>query len=177
MDKKILDLGCGQKKRPGSIGIDNSKNINTDISHDLNSFPYPLEENFFDEIYCDNILGELDNLFKTMEEIYRVGKKGCKVKVIVPYFRSRYAYIHPNIKSFFNVDTFCYFDKHHEIFKRYKYTNCTFKTVKIIFNEDLKSTRLYWLVKIYANNWPRAYEKYFSHIFPLDSLTFYLEKE
>tara|TARA_Y100000768_G_C23902155_1_gene645689 strand:+ start:267 stop:800 length:534 start_codon:yes stop_codon:yes gene_type:complete len=177
MNKRVLDLGCGNKKRAGAVGIDNNNNINTDIKHDLNSFPYPLENNYFDEIYLDNILGELDSLFKTMEEVYRVGKIGCKVVVIVPYFRSRYAYIHPNIKSFFNVDTFCYFDKDHDIYKRYKYTLSQFKTKKIVFDENISSSKLNHIIKLFANKWPRSYEKYLSHLFPLDLLTFYLEKE
>ena len=176
MNKRILDIGCGKKKRTGAIGIDKNESIGTDISHDLNVFPYPIENSSFDIIYCDNILGELDNIFKTMEEIYRIGNEGCEIKVIAPYFRSRYAYIHPNIKSFFTVDSFSFFDKDHYIFKRYQYTKSTFKIEKIIFNEDIPTNRFSSCIRILANKWPRVYEKYLSHIFPLDLITFYLRK-
>ena len=40
---RILDLGCGMKKTPGSIGIDNYKDSDADFIHDLESFPYPFD--------------------------------------------------------------------------------------------------------------------------------------
>ena len=33
---KILDLGCGKKKRSGAIGVDYSDRHNADVIHDLN---------------------------------------------------------------------------------------------------------------------------------------------
>ena len=47
---KILDLGCGKKKRPGSVGVDINPNSDADIIHDLNVFPYPFENSSFE--YC-----------------------------------------------------------------------------------------------------------------------------
>jgi hypothetical protein len=51
---KILDLGCGKKKRYGTIGVDWSDRYNADIIHDLNKFPYPFKKNSIDHI--DNCL-------------------------------------------------------------------------------------------------------------------------
>lgn len=89
---KILDLGCGKKKRAGSIGVDYSDRHNADIIHDLNIFPYPFESNSIDQIYLDNVLEHLEQPMRVMEEIYRITKAGGKVKVIVPYFRSLSTY-------------------------------------------------------------------------------------
>ena len=50
---KTLDLGCGNNKRLGAIGIDFNDLDAVDIIHDLNVFPYPLEDSSFDEIYLD----------------------------------------------------------------------------------------------------------------------------
>jgi len=36
---KILDLGCGKRKRKGATGIDISKYADADVVHDLNVFP------------------------------------------------------------------------------------------------------------------------------------------
>jgi hypothetical protein len=49
---KILDLGCGNKKRDGTIGIDFNERIKSDNIYDLNEFPYPFESHFIplDEI-------------------------------------------------------------------------------------------------------------------------------
>ena len=35
---KLLDLGCGIRKRPGAVGVDIVPNPNVDIIHDLNKF-------------------------------------------------------------------------------------------------------------------------------------------
>ena len=66
-----------------------------------------------------------------MDEIYRISKTGGEIIISVPYFRSAYAFIHPNIKSFFTVNTFNYFDPQNELYKKYKYTKSTFKIEKL----------------------------------------------
>ena len=49
----------------------------------------------------DNVLGELDHMLKVMDEIYRILKVDGEVVISAPYFRSPYAFIHPNIKTFY----------------------------------------------------------------------------
>jgi hypothetical protein len=39
----LLDLGCGENKRHGFVGMDKRKLKGVDIVHDLEIFPYPLE--------------------------------------------------------------------------------------------------------------------------------------
>ena len=51
MKEKILDLGCGANKYPGSIGIDRLKLPGVDIVHDLNVFPYPFKNNSFEKVF------------------------------------------------------------------------------------------------------------------------------
>lgn len=173
---KALDLGCGNKKRPGSVGVDFNDRTAADIVHDLNVFPYPFEDSSFDEIYLDNTLEHLDDVMRVMEEVYRICKPGGNVKVIVPYFRSLWAFIDPTHKHFFTVESFAYFDPDHIICTRYDYTSARFKTKKIVFNETLENR---WTKKIaikLANRWPSRYEYYFSHFYPLDDITFYLRK-
>lgn len=36
-----IDIGCGNSKRSGYIGLDCLKLPDVDIVHDLNTFPYP----------------------------------------------------------------------------------------------------------------------------------------
>ncbi len=173
---KILDLGCGKKKRPGSIGVDYSDRHNADIIHDLNKFPYPFADNEFDKIYLDNVLEHLDDVFAVMEEVHRICKSGGRVKVIVPYFRSVWACIDPTHKHFFTVDSFAYFDPRHVICQRYDYSDARFYVNKVIFNETLGKGWLKKQLVRLANKYPNKYEYYLSHLLPLDDITYYLDK-
>ena len=174
---KILDLGCGKKKRPGSIGVDYSDRHNADVIHDLNKFPYPFDDDSIDQIYLDNVLEHLNEPMRVMEEIYRITKPTGKVKVIVPYFRSPWAFIDPTHKTFYTVDSFAYYDPRHIICQRYDYTSARFLVNKIVFNETLQDRR--WTKKLMiklANKYPNRYESCLSHFYPLDEVTFYLQK-
>ena len=52
---KILDLGCGDNKVEGAIGLDNIALSEVDIVHDLLHFPYPIKANSFDTIYLRHV--------------------------------------------------------------------------------------------------------------------------
>jgi predicted SAM-dependent methyltransferase len=174
--KKILDLGCGKKKRTGAIGVDFNSRLEVDVVHDLNAFPYPFQEKEFEEIYLDNTLEHLDNVIHVMEEVHRICMQGGQVKVIVPYFRSIWAYIDPTHRHFFTVDSMAYFDPRHIIAQRYDYTEARFHIEKIVFNETLENGKFKKLIVMLANKYPHRYERYLSHLYPLDDITYYLKK-
>jgi len=171
---KILDLGCGNKKIQGAIGIDINPLSDADVIHNLNDLPYPFEDSLFDEIIADNVVEHLDDVIKVMEEISRIGKPGATIKVFVPYFRSHWAHIDPTHRHYFTVDSFAYFDPDHIICKLYKYSNVRFKIEKVVFNERMKNGFLKSSIISMANRWPARYETHLSHLFPLDELTYYL---
>ena len=174
--RKVLDLGCGKKKRPGAIGVDYSDQHNADIVHNLNVFPYPLQDGEFDEIYLDNVLEHLDDPMRVMEEVHRVCKPEGQVKVIVPYFRSVWAFIDPTHQHFFTVESFAYYDPEHIICQRYDYVKTRFKVERVVFNETLPNRWFKKLIVKLANRWPLRYEYYLSHLIPLDDITYYLRK-
>ena len=69
-------------------------------------------------------------------------------------------FIHPNIKSFFTVKTFEYFDPDSELFKRFKYTSSKFKLIRISFDEGFKSGIIKSVTRFLANKKPLFYESY-----------------
>jgi len=171
-----LDLGCGNKKRPGTIGVDYNARVDGDISHDLNLFPYPFEDNSVDKIYIDNCLEHLDSPLNVMEELHRILKSGGKLEVIVPYFRSPSAFHDPTHKTFYTTQSFSYYDPNHEIAKRYDYTKAHFNVERMVFHENLKSGFIKTLLVSFANRWPFLYENTLSSILPLHEISFYLRK-
>ena len=96
----ILDLGCGNRKRPGAVGIDVNPRSAAEVVHDLNDFPYTFPDSEFDEIYVDNVLEHLDDVIKVLEEIHPTGNQGALQLLFVPYFRSRTASIDPTHRDF-----------------------------------------------------------------------------
>lgn len=112
--KQILDIGCGKNKAKikGAevIGIDIAK-IDGVIQHDLNKFPWPFKDNSFDEVIASHIVEHLDDVFKSMEEIHRVLKKGGVLKLYVPYFSNSFSYADPTHKHFFTLYTLNYWDR------------------------------------------------------------------
>jgi ubiquinone/menaquinone biosynthesis C-methylase UbiE len=123
-----LNLGCGPNKEAGYIGVDKVKLPTVDIVHNLDVYPYPFEDNSVDEVICSHILEHLEDLNKTMEELYRICKPNALVKVRGPYYKSHYAFGDATHKHFFTEQSFIYFDSSHPFSY---YTTARFEVVKI----------------------------------------------
>jgi len=176
----ILVLGCGKKERPGNpddnvITIDINDNVGADFVHNLDIYPWPVEENYFDIIWLDNVLEHLDNIIRSMEEIHRVAKPNASVTIIVPYFRSIWASLDPTHKHFFTVDTLSYFIDGHIYHDRYAYSKVKYKLLNKEFNKYIDKSWFRRLVLPWANKYPNFYETYFSHLYPMEDLTYELE--
>ena len=78
---RILDVGCGSDKVKGAIGIDHVKLPGVDVVHDLNSFPWPLKDEAFDEIYMNDIIEHL-KARKDIEDYFRSLKPSPERKIL-----------------------------------------------------------------------------------------------
>ncbi len=110
MNKKILDIGCGNHKVPSAIGLDFVKIKGVDVVHNLNETPYPLKDNSFDIIYANQILEHLNiSLDESLRELCRICKPNGVIKITVPHALSVSAFGDPTHKRFFTYFTFDYF--------------------------------------------------------------------
>lgn len=135
-----LNLGCGEKSLDGYIGVDRIKTAATDISHDLDVFPYPFEDGVAEEILMDNVLEHLTDVVKVMEEVYRIAAPGALVRIKVPYFKSNSAYTDPTHKHFFTETSFKYFQPGHAL---HFYTKAKFEIMKteLICHSEYKDAK------------------------------------
>lgn len=171
-----LDIGCGLNKKPGHLGIDKLALPSVDFQHDLNIFPYPFKSDFIEEVWMDQTLEHLNDPLKVMEELHRICQNGAPLTVGVPYFRSFYAVIDPTHRNFFSTYWFAYFDPAHPFNQRYRYSAAKFKVKKIEFDREfVKKGLIHKIIARIANKYPNFYEAKISHLYPLNSLTFYLE--
>jgi SAM-dependent methyltransferase len=171
-NRRVLDVGCGRSKFPGSTGIDFAQNSFADVMHDLNVFPYPLADGDFDVILCRNVIEHVQNVVGLMEEIHRVGRNGADVIITTPHFSSLYSYQDPTHLRHLAFDSMDYFTDNtsHSNF----YSNKRFTMVKkeIDFGKSFPFSLIAsGLFKLS----PHKYEKHFAFAFPCNSLSFHLK--
>ncbi len=98
----VLDLGCGSAKAPGAVGIDISSETDADIVHDLDTFPYPIEDNSFDHVLMQDVIEHLEEPIRVMEEVHRVLRPRGRVDLRTPHFSSALAYGDPTHRHAFS---------------------------------------------------------------------------
>jgi len=102
---KKLNFGCGKIIKPkeeGWINVDIQKAEGIDKSFDFDKFPYPFKDNTFDYVFADNVLEHLEKPKKGVEELYRISKKYATIEIIVPYYKSKWAWGDLTHKNFFS---------------------------------------------------------------------------
>jgi predicted SAM-dependent methyltransferase len=86
-----LNMGCGFNKLDGYWNVDVEKKCNPDQVINLEETPWPYEDNFFEQIYANNILEHLGNtpqvFTNVIKEMYRVSMHGAVWNVQVPHHR------------------------------------------------------------------------------------------
>ena len=114
MDKRILDIGCGRNKLPGSIGLDLMPLEGVDVVHDLNCYPYPFLEDSFDFIRLSHVVEHVGSILKTMEEVYRIAKDGAEVEIITPHYTDTSSWQDPTHLWHLNSGSFDFFQDSHQ---------------------------------------------------------------
>ncbi len=180
---RVLDVGCGCNAVPGAIGIDYNPRTGADVIHDLNLYPYPFESDSFDEVVCRNVMEHLLDVRMALEEIHRISAPSALVKITVPFFRSRWAFMDPDHRHFFSAQSFDYFVRGTEL-ASYSYTDKWFHLERIEYRIVAEYRRFSrtrhlldrWFLDL-VNRHKRFYEAYFAHFFPVDEIYVVLRVE
>ena len=84
-----LNLGCGRRHLDGFVNVDIHAGCQPDRVVDLESFPWPFDDNVAEEIELHHVLehlGQQTSVFlEIIQELYRVGRDGCVIHVTVPH--------------------------------------------------------------------------------------------
>lgn len=109
-----LDIGCGDNKMDGHIGMDIFKAPGVDVVHDMRKFPWPFEDNTFTLISASHVLEHIpreDLMFvKVMNECWRVLKPDGQMRIASPYGGSTLFWADPTHVNGMVPQTFHYFD-------------------------------------------------------------------
>lgn len=136
---KILDVGCGDAKVEGAVGIDSVQLPGVDIVHDLNVYPWPIEDESYDLVYLNNIIEHLPNSIAVMEEVYRILKKGGKVKIVVVYWNHTDSVTDPQHVSFFNEYSWDFYTGKRKSY----YTKCRFSIEDLTLTYDPYAKKIF----------------------------------
>ena len=156
----ILDIGCGSSKTPGAVGLDISAETEADIVHDLDAFPYPIEEGSFDQILLQDVLEHVERPIALFEELHRIARPGARIQLRTPHFSSVLAYGDPTHRHYFS--TIAIRSLAEPRFAHY--TDVRFRVVHVTLDLWLPFRALG--VGVFANRFPEVYEKYLAFRFP-----------
>ncbi|MBD8679944.1 methyltransferase domain-containing protein [Sphingomonas sp. CFBP 13720] len=166
-----LDFGCGQTKEPGYVGMDIYPGSGVDVIHDFDVFPYPFADDSFDAIVSKSSLEHVDDVVKTVVELYRILKPGGILEVWVPHYSGPDAYRDPTHKTFFAYTTFDRFTGE----TSYETPHSgMFTMVQRTFGLPTRGNPLKALPKIFANRFPELYEQVLCWMMPSKTMYYKL---
>lgn len=118
----LLDIGCGANKQKGFVGMDKRKLKGVDIVHDLEVFPYPLDDEACLTIVGSHIVEHIKPwlMIEFMDELWRLLKVGGKLAFSHPYAGSPGDYQDPTHCNHCNEATWQYFDPEYPLFQIYE---------------------------------------------------------
>ena len=177
---KKLNLGCGQFSLAGYLNLDFVEIPGVDVVHDLNVYPYPFDDNEFEEVRCYHVLEHLNDIIKPLEEIWRITKSGGIIHVEVPSFPGVGAIVDPTHRQFYTYGTFDYFTKESQF---YYYSKAKFSIQKreILFTSRLPLFNFLNRILNYIINksskLQRVYFYNFSYLYPSSTINIELKVE
>lgn len=172
----VIELGCGNSKTPGAIGVDFNPKTQADIIHDLDVFPYPFADNYADRIICKDVLEHVEHFVNVMEEIWRISKPGCEVEISGPFMSSVNYFSDPTHRRSFTSRSFDYFIRDSEA-RRYSYSPVEFELVSVEYDPEQVKVRHgfhRWMLR-WANQNKEKYENRYAFIYPVYQVNFLLK--
>jgi SAM-dependent methyltransferase len=166
---RVLDVGCGAKKFPGAVGLDISADTDADIVHDLDTFPYPLEDDQFDQVLMQDVLEHVAEPIRVMDELHRVCRPGARIHLRTPHFSSLLAYSDPTHKHYFSAEAIRTLAQPR--FAHYTETRMRVVHVTLDLWLPFRALGIGWL----ANRFPIPYECYLAFRFPAMNIRAELE--
>lgn len=165
-----INFGCGDDYKDGWINVDKC-DVKKDITHDLDVFPYPFEDNSSDYILCKSILEHLEYQIKALKEMHRILKPGGHIEIIVPHFSCVNAFADPTHKHFYSYKTFDFFCGLREYYFDFKFK---MKSKRLIFGKRYALWN--YLIEPLANLFPSIYENTIFRMFPCMNVKVIMEK-
>jgi len=116
---RVLDVGCGINKYPGSIGIDRNPDSRADVLCDLDRFPYPFRDGAFEQVRAIHVIEHVGDILRTMEEFHRLLAPGGTALIVTPHYTDFSSFCDPTHRWHLNSFSLRYFGADHGGFGYY----------------------------------------------------------
>lgn len=90
-----LNVGCGPSKKAGYFGMDIHPYEGVDLVQDIGNVPWKIDESSCEEVFANQVIEHVADLKSFFNEVYRVGKDGCIVKLTTPHYSSHNSWADP----------------------------------------------------------------------------------
>ncbi len=163
-----INLGCGNKRLEGFIGVDlfscQAADILCDVTRSL-----PFCDNSVDEFYLDNLIEHIPDIPALVAEIVRTARDGAIITIITPHFTSLSSWKDPT-----HLHHLSYFSFDH--FEKMSVRHYVGSGIKIVRRHLSFGGGLLGLVgRVICSLSTEAYEKKYCFIFRASTLQFELQ--
>jgi SAM-dependent methyltransferase len=163
-----LNLGCGNKKVGGHVGVDKFLCSAVQIRADLEK-PLPFKKNSIEDIKLDNVIEHIRDIPELFKKLADISKNGCKIYIKTPHFTSLSSWKDPTHRHHFSYFSFEHFTRKHV--EHYIGSGIKILSKKLSFGGGILGIigRTLFMIN------PEMYEKKFCFIFRAGTLKFILE--
>lgn len=112
----FLDIGCGENKQPGWVGIDMRDVSGVDIVHNVTDYPWPLPDESVKLAVASHLIEHIAphdfGFVRFMDEVWRVMQVGAEFAIATPHGSSQGYIQDPTHCNPCNEATWDYFCPH-----------------------------------------------------------------
>ena len=94
-----IDLGCGDAKRDGFVGLDQFAGPQVDHVLDLTADRYPFEDRSVTEVFSAHFLEHIDSPNHVFGEIGRICRDGARIEFWTPYAFTNEAFLYGHLHA------------------------------------------------------------------------------
>ncbi|MGW8301317.1 MAG: class I SAM-dependent methyltransferase [Desulfobacterales bacterium] len=118
----LLDIGAGETRRRGFVTLDKRRLAGIDIVHDLEKFPYPIDDNICLTIVASHVVEHIKPwlMIDFFNELWRIAKLDGQLAISMPYGYSDGFLQDPTHCNMCNYATWQYFDPRFPLYNVYK---------------------------------------------------------
>jgi SAM-dependent methyltransferase len=105
-----LNLGCGNKKIAGALGVDRHRCEGVDVVCDIEKC-LPFKMNTVESVYIDNVIEHVLDIPALMRELHRICRNGADITIITPHFSALDSWRDPTHHHHLSLYSFDYFTR------------------------------------------------------------------